>query len=320
MIIVTGGAGFIGSNIINGLNQKGITNILVVDNLGESLKFKNLTSLKIKDYLNKGDFINKVQNGEYKNTPIKAIFHQGACSSTVESDGNYMMKNNYEYSKVLLDFALEKGIPFYYASSASVYGLGENGFEESVGGKPLNVYAYSKFLFDKYVEELLPSVKSPVVGLRYFNVFGPNEIHKGRMSSVVYHFYNQIKTSGKIKLFKGIDGYKDGEQYRDFIYVKDVVKVNLHFFENPHLKGIYNCGTGKAETFNTIAKKIIDVYQTGEIEYIEFPNDLIGKYQNYTESENSKLINEARYNLGFTGIEEAIEDYLNYLIKNDGYI
>ena len=230
MIIVTGGAGFIGSNLVKGLNLRGNDEILVVDNLSNGQKYKNLVDCQIADYIDKQDFINLLQQGGFKAKPIKAVFHQGACSSTTDWDGRYMMQNNYEYSKTLLHYCQEQQIPFIYASSAAVYGADPTFKEQLAFESPLNVYGYSKFQFDQYVRRLLPSLTTQVVGLRYFNVYGPRETHKGSMASVAFHLNNQIKEGNSLRLFEGSDGHGNGEQRRDFIYVGDVVNVNLWFF------------------------------------------------------------------------------------------
>ncbi|MEY8195267.1 MAG: ADP-glyceromanno-heptose 6-epimerase, partial [Cycloclasticus sp.] len=242
MIIVTGGAGFIGSNIVMGLNAKGINDILVVDDLSDGTKFKNLVNAQIADYMDKDQFLAKVEAGGFAGVAIEALFHEGACSSTTEWDGKFMMENNYEYSKTLLHFCQAQSIPFIYASSASVYGGGSVFKEELSNEAPLNVYGYSKFLFDQYVRG--QTLSSQVIGLRYFNVYGPREQHKGSMASVAFHLNNQLLEKGDIKLFAGCDGYADGEQLRDFVYVDDVVAVNLWFLDNPEVSGIFNLGTG----------------------------------------------------------------------------
>lgn len=320
MIIVTGGAGFIGSNLVKGLNEQGRDDVVIVDNLGTSLKFRNMNPLRYRDFLHKTDFLQRLQRGEYGHERIDAIFHNGACSATTEPDGNYMMQNNYEYSKVLLHFALDRKIPFIYASSASVYGNGDNGFREEDGCESaLNVYAFSKLQFDRYVRQQLPHAKSQIVGLRYYNVFGPQEVHKGRMASTMYHFYNQLTETGVAKLFGGYNGYGNGEQTRDFIYVNDVVKVNLFFWQNAEKSGIFNCGTGNARPFNDVINAIIAHKGQGRIEYVPFPDDLKGKYQSYTQADNNKLI-EAGYGDGFMELENAVEDYCLCLDKSGGYL
>ena len=319
MIIVTGGAGFIGSNLVYELNQRGDTQILVVDNLTNANKFKNLVGLKIADYIDKNEFLEKVQAGKFSGSNIRGIFHQGACSDTMEYNGKYMLQNNFEYSKQLLHFALNKKIQFIYASSASTYGNGLQGFVE----KPecehaLNVYAYSKLLFDRYVQQLPGMNNRQIVGLKYFNVYGPQENHKGRMASVAYQFYNQLQAGESLQLFEGIDGYANGEQSRDFIYVKDVAKVNLFFFDNPQISGIFNCGTGQAQSFNEVAKAVIKHLGRGSIEYIPFPEVLKGKYQSFTQADASKLL-AAGYSGGFEDVGSGVAEYCKILDKNAGY-
>ena len=320
MIIVTGGAGFIGSNLVKALNDRGRTDILIVDNLGTSIKYKNLIGLRYKDYLHKENFFSDVEKAiATYNDKVDGIFHQGACSDTMEYDANYMMKNNYESSKKLLRYCVKNEVPLIYASSASTYGAGKNGFRE--GDKcedALNPYAFSKLAFDRYLRQVLPSIKSKVVGLRYFNVYGPQEAHKGKMASIFYQLYNQIKTDGVAKLFKGTAGYGDGEQLRDFIYVKDVVKVNLWAFESNVKSDVYNCGTGQAHSYNDAANAIIEALGTGKIEYRDFPETLKGKYQSYTQADKTALI-EAGYNGGFTDFNQAVSEYCKLLEENGGY-
>jgi ADP-L-glycero-D-manno-heptose 6-epimerase len=312
MIVVTGGAGFIGSNIVNALNQRGLEDIVVVDDLKNGTQFSNLSDLKIADYMDKDDFLEAVQFSEEIADSIEFIFHEGACSTTTEWDGKYMMANNYEYSKKLLHFSLENGIGFVYASSASVYG-NNLVFKESLENeKPLNVYGYSKFLFDQYVRRLLPKVESQVVGLRYFNVYGPREQHKGSMASVAYHLNQQILQNGSIKLFEGCDGYGDGEQRRDFIYVDDVVEVNLWFMDNPEVQGIFNVGTGRSQPFNDVARSVIRFHQKGELEYIPFPQHLKGRYQSFTEADISQL-RSVGYTKPFQSVEEGVASYLEVM-------
>ena len=318
MIIVTGGAGFIGSNIVRGLNEEGRTDILIVDDLNEGDKFKNLLGLRYLDYKHKDDFLAEIQEGIYDGIDIEVIFHQGACSDTMEYDCNFMMETNYEYSKALLHFSLSHRIPFLYASSASTYGDGKNGFTE--GDKcesALNIYAFSKLAFDRYVRNILPEAKSQVVGLKYFNVYGPQEHHKGKMASIVYQLYKQVQENGFVKLFKGIDGYGDGEQLRDFVYVKDLVKVNLWFWKNNAASGVYNCGTGSANTFKAVAEAVISYLGKGNIEYIDFPEVLRGKYQNYTQADLTNLL-KAGYDEGFHNLNQAVAEYCAILDKG-GY-
>lgn len=319
MIIVTGGAGFIGSNLIKGLNETGRKDILVVDDLEQKDKFKNLVALDFSDYMDKDEFLNQILDGLWEDEPLEALFHQGACSDTMEHNGKYMMDINYEYSKTLLQFCMRRNIPFIYASSASVYGNGDKGFrEDPLCEAPLNVYGFSKWHFDRYIETLLPQATNQIVGLRYFNVYGPQENHKARMASVAYHLFHQLNKDGIMRLFRGIDGYGDGEQRRDFIYVKDVVKVNLFFLNNPEKSGIFNCGTGHSQTFNDLAHAAVKAMGFGKLEYIEFPEALKGKYQNFTEADQTKL-RQAGYTAEFAGLNDAVADYYSYLQQSGGY-
>lgn len=314
MIIVTGGAGFIGSNIVKALNQRGRTDILVVDDLTDGTKFKNISDCEIGDYLDYEDFLEKIISDPDQLSEVKvdAIFHQGACSTTTEWNGRYMMDNNYEYSKTLLHYCLESKTPFIYASSASVYGAGKVFKEEREFENPLNVYGYSKFLFDQYVRRILPTAKSQVVGLRYFNVYGPRENHKGGMASVAFHFNNQILNDGVVKLFSGCDGYADGEQVRDFIYVDDAVAVNLWFFDHANKSGIFNTGTGRSESFNAVANAVINFHQRGKIQYIPFPENLRGRYQSFTQADVENL-RTAGFELPFKTVAEGVQAYLEWL-------
>lgn len=311
MIIVTGGAGFIGSNIVKTFNERGERDILVVDNLKNGVKFKNIADCEIADYLDKEDFIQRVKSGE-RFGKVDAIFHEGACSSTTEWDGNYMMRNNYDYSKTLLHYCLDNKIAYLYASSASVYGAGKIFKEIREHEEPLNVYGYSKFLFDQYVRRHLPSARSQIVGFRYFNVYGPRESHKGSMASVAFHVNNQIKADGKARLFEGCDGYGNGEQRRDFIYVGDCVNVNLWFMENPGKSGIFNLGTGRSQPFNDVANAVIKFHGKGQIEYIPFPEHLKGRYQSFTQADMDAVRN-AGYDKPFRTVEQGVTEYMQWL-------
>ena len=305
MIVVTGGAGFIGSNIVKGLNDQGHKNILVVDDLTDGTKFSNLVDLDIADYMDKDEFISLVISGE--DMDIDVIFHQGACSSTTEWDGKFMMENNYQYSKDLLDYCLDLDIPFLYASSAATYGgRSDNFIEDRAYEKPLNVYGYSKFLFDQYVRQVLPKAKSQVCGFRYFNVYGPRESHKGSMASVAFHLNEQITKGEKPKLFAGSDNFK-----RDFIYVSDVVDVNLWFWENK-VSGIFNCGTGRAESFQTVADAVVNYHRKGEIDYIPFPDNLKGRYQSFTQADLTKF-RETGCPIEFKTVTEGTTEYMKWL-------
>jgi ADP-L-glycero-D-manno-heptose 6-epimerase len=322
MIVVTGGAGFIGSNIVCQLNARGITDILVVDHMKNGLKMRNLADLNIRDYLDREDFLNRIKASEDFGK-IEAVFHLGACSATTEWDGQFIMRNNFEYSKVLLQWCQTIGAQYLYASSASVYGLAENGFLESRScEKPINMYAYSKFQFDQYVRSLAGELKNQVVGLRYFNVYGPREMHKGPMASAPFHFNNQILSKGRCKLFSGTDGYANGEQMRDFVFVEDAVSVNLWFLDHPDKSGIFNLGTGRAQTFNNLARAVVAWHKSRKnvindmIEYVPFPNHLKGAYQNYTQADISAL-RKTGYEGLFHSVEEGVYKYLNWLNISD---
>lgn len=312
MLIVTGGAGFIGSNIVKALNERGRTDILVVDDLEDGTKFRNIADCEIMDYLDKDEFLKRVQSGSPFAESVEAIFHEGACSSTTEWDGRFMMNINYEYTKALLHYCLEKGASYLYASSASVYGGGSIFREQREHEEPLNVYGYSKFLFDQYVRRMQTKFRSQVVGFRYFNVYGPREQHKGTMSSVAFHFNNQIKAGEHVRLFEGCDGYGDGEQRRDFVYVGDAVEVNLWFLDHPDQSGIFNLGTGRSQSFNDVANAVIQYHGKGKIEYIPFPEHLKGRYQSFTQADISAL-RAAGYDKPFKTVEEGVKLYMEWL-------
>jgi ADP-L-glycero-D-manno-heptose 6-epimerase len=311
MIIVTGGAGFIGSNLVLGLNARGYDDILVVDHLTNGVKYKNLVDCRIADYLDRSTFLERLQQGAFHAESIEAIFHQGACSTTTEWDGRYMMDNNYEYSKNLFHFCQRHKIPFIYASSAAVYGADIHFKEELAYEGPLNVYGYSKFQFDQYLRRQT-QLTAQVVGLRYFNVYGPREAHKGSMASVAFHLNNQIKVADELRLFEGFDGYGDGEQRRDFVYVGDVVDVNLWFLDNPQASGIFNCGTGRSQTFNDVANAVIKYHQRGHIQYIPFPDHLKGCYQSFTEANLENLRNAGCLH-PFKTVEQGVQLYMEWL-------
>ncbi|WP_249962052.1 ADP-glyceromanno-heptose 6-epimerase [Histophilus somni] len=305
MIIVTGGAGLIGSNIIAALNDMGRRDILVVDNLTDGTKFVNLVDLDIADYCDKEDFIASIIAGDDFGD-IDAIFHQGACSATTEWNGKYLMQNNYEYSKELLHYCLLREIPFFYASSAATYGDKTDFIEERQFEGPLNVYGYSKFLFDEYVRQILPQATSPVCGLKYFNVYGPREQHKGSMASVAFHLNNQMLKGENPKLFAGSEHF-----LRDFVYVGDVAKVNLWAWQHG-ISGIYNCGTGRAESFEQVARAVLNYHGKGEIETIPFPEHLKSRYQEYTQANLTKL-RAAGYQEEFKSVAEGVAEYMKWL-------
>ncbi len=309
MHIVTGGAGFIGSNLARELLERTGEDVLVVDDLTDGRKFRNIVDLDIADYLDKDDFIARIKAGEFS-SGIRSIFHQGACSTTTEWDGRYMRSNNYDYSKVLLHHCLDHGIPFIYASSAAVYGTSREFSEDPENESPLNVYGWSKLLFDRYVRRRTLPQGRQVVGLRYFNVYGPNEQHKGPMASVAWHFNEQIKKDGEVRLFEGRDGYKDGEQRRDFVHVADCCAVNLWFLEHPEVSGIFNVGTGRAQTFNDVAIAVIAWHGKGRIRYIPFPEVLQSAYQSYTEADLTRL-RAAGCDVEFRPVELGVKQYLD---------
>ena len=329
--VVTGAAGFIGSSLVRALNERGVTNILAVDNLSRADKFTNLVGCELADYLDKRDFIDRVDAGEFDGA-LDAVLHQGACSDTMETDGRYMMENNYRYSLDLLDFCLAEEIPYLYASSASVYGGGREFRESPECEAPLNVYGYSKYLFDQVVRRRLPGASSQVAGFRYFNVYGPGEAHKARMASVAWHFFNQYRGEGKVRLFEGSGGYADGEQRRDFVSVEDVVRVNLHFLERPERSGIFNVGTGRAQTFNDVAESVVNACRRaagqpplsraelkaqGALQYVPFPEALKGRYQSFTEADLAAL-RGAGYDRPFLTVAEGVERYVAALLAPAG--
>ena len=316
MLVITGGAGFIGSNLVNFLNNNQDEEILIVEEMDTYLKkFKNLDDLKYIDCIDKNTFINDINNdsSKYKGK-INNIFHLGACSKTTEPDRDYIMSTNLGYSKDILKYSANNKISLIYASSASVYGETKLFIEEPEHESFLNHYAESKLLFDQYYRAHREKITSQVVGLRYFNVFGPREFHKEGMFSVIYHFFTQMNKLGSINLFKGSHGYKDGEQRRDFIHVDDTVKVNNWFKINPGVSGIYNVGTGKSRTFNDIANCVLDYYKKGSINYINFPDNLEDQYQAFTEADMSKIKTKG-YSDNFISLEEGVKSYLDWLSK-----
>lgn len=318
MIIVTGGAGFIGSAIVWQLNQLGENKILIVDELGKDDKWKNLVPLKFEDFIHKDDFISMIIDQEVS-FDISAIIHMGANSSTTEKDADHLFSNNYLYTKELAKYCLGKNIRFIYASSAATYGDGSLGFDDDENKleslRPLNMYGYSKQLFDLWVKR--NNAFDKIVGLKYFNVYGPNEYHKGDMRSVVHKAFEQVRETGKVKLFKSLNpNYKDGEQLRDFIYIKDAVDMTLFFLNNTNKNGLYNIGTGRARNWNDLVTALFKaVGKPVNIEYIDMPDHLIEKYQYYTEA-NMDKIKKAGYKFPFTSLEDGVTDYVkNYLLE-----
>ncbi len=322
MFIVTGGSGFIGSAVVWKLNQVGVDDILIVDNLGRSEKWKNLVNRRYRDYVHKSVFLEQLCENKFGT--IQAIVHMGACSSTTERNADYLMENNFHYSKALAEYAFKKGIRLIHASSAATYGGGEKGFSDDADGlknlKPLNMYGYSKHLFDlwavrnRYLDRL--------AGLKFFNVFGPNEYHKDDMCSVIYKAFHQIRQTGRIRLFKsGSEEYADGEQMRDFVYVKDCADLIWWLIETPNVNGIFNAGTGDARTWNSLAEAIFCAMKIPKrIEYTDMPESLRGRYQYFTRANMEKLAARG-CPVGFMRLEDAVRDYIvNYLQETDPYL
>jgi ADP-L-glycero-D-manno-heptose 6-epimerase len=329
-VVVTGAAGFIGSNIVKGLNARGIDNIIAVDDLTQGDKFRNLVDLKIEDYVDADEFYSMFADGAFGK--VEAVFHEGACSDTMEQDGKYMMDNNYGVSCSLFESCQQRGTRLLYASSAAVYGGSETFRETPEFERPLNVYGYSKLLFDQRMRREcgrdFKRMKRQVVGFRYFNVYGPREQHKGRMASVAFHQFNQFREQGKVKLFGEYGGYGPGEQTRDFVYVDDVVAVNLWFYDHPEKSGIFNLGTGRAQPFNDVAVAVVNAMkggvpdapaavQQGLLEYIPFPDALRGKYQCYTQADLSAL-RETGCEHQFADVATGVGEYMRQLKHHFG--
>ena len=314
MIIVTGGAGFIGSNLVRALCARGEREVVVVDDLSDGRKFTNLVDCDIADYIDKDAFRAQLANPHALNN-VRAVLHQGACSDTTEWDGRFMMDSNFEYSKLLLHACCDAGVPFIYASSAAVYGVGREFAECVENERPVNMYGYSKLCFDRYVRRY--NATNQVVGLRYFNVYGPGEAHKDRMASVVLHFHRQLSGGDDhVRLFAGSHGYGDGEQQRDFVHVDDVVAVNLWFLDHPQRQGIFNVGTGRGRSFNAVAEAVIRWHGRGAIRYVPFPDDLNGRYQAFTQADLSAL-QAVGLSPRMRGLDDGVPQYLEWLRIHD---
>lgn len=312
MIIVTGGAGFIGSNLVHELNSQGHDKLLVVDDLSDGRKFENIATATIADYMDVDEFRSWFAADRDLFENIERVYHLGACSTTTEWNGRMMLDLNYAYARDLIGYCVKRTIPIVYASSAAIYG-GSNAFaERATNEKPINIYAYSKLLLDSYVRRQLPTTASQIVGLRYFNVYGPREQHKGKMASVAYHLNQQVLESDTVRLFDGSGGFAAGEQRRDFIYVGDAVRTTLWFEGNPQISGIFNCGTGRAESFNQLAAAVLDWHGHGTIEYVAFPDDLKEAYQSFTEADLGTL-HAAGCKLEYRSISDGVRRYLDWL-------
>lgn len=310
-VIVTGGAGFIGRNIVAALNARGEENIVVVDELGTSEKWKNLVGLRYEDYLDKTDLRARIR--EDRLDGVRAVLHMGACSSTTERDASYLADNNYRTTRELCEWCLTHGARFVYASSAATYGDGSLGYSDddtvTPTLRPLNMYGYSKHMFDMWA--LQKGLLGMIAGLKYFNVYGPHEDHKGEMRSVIHKAYGQIRDMGEVRLFKSYKPeYKDGEQVRDFVYVKDAVEMTLHFLEHPEVSGLFNCGAGQARSWNDLAGAVFAAMGLKpNIRYIDMPEELRGTYQYFTQADMFKA-RAAGYGASFTSLEDGVKDYV----------
>lgn len=313
MIVVTGGAGFIGSNLVLALNARGCDDIIVVDDLSDGHKCANLAAARIADYFDRDEWLKLVLSSGARDFDIECVYHLGACSDTTSWDGRAMMESNFSYSRAIFDYCTQLGIALVYASSAAVYGTGTQFDEVASNEHPLNIYGYSKLVFDQYVRKRLPSIKSLVAGLRYFNVYGPREQHKGRMASVALHLHRQLLQDGRLRLFGASHGYGPGEQRRDFVYVDDVVDVTMWLAQQPSIRsGLYNCGTGRAESFNAVAEAVLAFHGRGTLEYIDFPTDLVDAYQPYTEADVTRL-RAAGYAPSLRDVASGVREYLHWL-------
>ena len=329
-VVVTGAAGMIGSNLVHGLNRIGIDDVIAVDDMTDGPKYRNLLGAQLSDYFDKAEFYARFARGEFGR--VDAVLHQGACSDTMEHNGRFMLDNNYRCSKDLLDACQAQGTRLLYASSAATYGGSASFVETPEFERPLNVYGYSKLLFDNIVRRVLPTSGTQIAGFRYFNVYGPREQHKARMASVAFHHFNQFTETGKVKLFGDYGGYGPGQQSRDFVFVDDVVAVNLWFLAHPDRSGIFNLGTGRAQPFNDVAVATVNaaralkgepalaldaLVQQGLIEYIDFPAALVGKYQSFTQADLTRL-RATGCDHRFADVAHGVQAYVNWLAQTPG--
>jgi ADP-L-glycero-D-manno-heptose 6-epimerase len=328
--VVTGAAGFVGANLVRALNARGEREIIAVDRFDATDKFRNLVGCDLADCLDADEFLARLEDGDFDGD-LSAVLHEGACSDTMERDGAFMMRNNYRYSARLLQHCLNEDVPLLYASSAAVYGNGTTFVESREHEDPLNVYAYSKYAFDQLVRRTLADTGASIAGFRYFNVYGPREAHKGRMASVMWHFFHQLRGDGHVKLFEGTGGIANGEQRRDFVSVDDVVRVNLDFLDHPERSGIFNVGSGRAETYNAVATSVVNAVRAAEgkpaasldalvregaIRYVPFPPALVGKYQNYTQADLTKL-RASGYKAPTIPLDEGVRGYVEWLMARE---
>ena len=329
-VVVTGAAGMIGSNLVHGLNRIGIDDIIAVDDLTDGQKYRNLLGARIADYFDREDFYQRFVRREFGR--IDAVLHQGACSDTMEHNGRYMLDLNYRCSKTLLDACIEQRTPLIYASSAATYGGSANFREEPQFEQPLNVYGWSKLLFDQIVRRHLTTSPVQIAGFRYFNVYGPREQHKARMASVAFHHFNQFRANGRVQLFGEYGGYGPGEPSRDFVYVDDVVAVNLWFLQHPDKRGVFNVGTGRAQPFNDVAHATVNAIRSlsgepplslmeqvraGLVDYIEFPDALRGKYQCFTQADLTAL-RSTGCDVPFVDVARGVQRYVQWLAAQAG--
>jgi ADP-L-glycero-D-manno-heptose 6-epimerase len=317
MIVVTGATGFIGSNLVRALVEREQTDLLVVDNIEPGAPLRHLDDLSLPNRVDKDRFLEQVERDDDTLESVELVFHQGACTDTTERDRDFMMATNLHFSQSVARFCQRHAVPLVYASSAAVYGVGTDAREEPECEAPINEYAESKRLFDDWVRtEILPDPRAPIVGLRYFNVYGPRESHKGAMSSVAYKMHGQLAEQGRVKLFEGSHGFANGEQQRDFVHVDDVVAVNLFFLDHPGQSGIFNCGTGLAAPFNAVAQAVIEHAGRGEIEYIPFPDELRDRYQAWTQADLTRL-RAAGYDRPFAPVAEGVPRYMAWLDEHE---